>query len=247
MSHLRPVSFVFATIVIAALAVCTPAGPPAFPDGTTAALAGPLCERQGGPCLCANSVAEVGQPPEGLRRFEVRLPSTRGTASAMAIDGVGTLLRDEENPGGSCFYLDLRPGATYHVRYLARAHSRERGISVAFGIREVGPRGSWYDVIAQRCGSSDEPCGYRSVADWTADFGGGGRFHDPCGSTLIEQVRVEGGIFDQRFEDAQFSFDLEVMPPPPERAPGSVCQRRLDGTLIELDAGPDADEADGGA
>ena len=229
--------------LLAALGACTVTGPPAFPDGTTAQLVGPLCESQSAPCLCADNAAETGAPPEGLRRFEIRLPATRGTASAAVVEGVGALLRDEDHPGGSCFYIDLRPGATYHLRYLARAHSRERGISVAFGIREVAPMGGWYDVISQQCGSSDSPCGYESVADWTAAFGGGHRFNDPCGSTLIEEVRVEGGIFDQRFEDAQFSFDLEVVAEPPTRAPGSSCQRAIDGHLMEIDAGPEPADA----
>jgi len=170
----------------------------------------------------------VGEPPEGFRRFEVRLPAARGTASAVVIDGLGALVRDEANPAGSCFYLDLLVGSTYQVRYLAQAEHRDRGVVAAFSLREAAPAGAgWYDVLHQSCGSRDEPCPYESPADWTAAIRGGHRFHDECGSTELENINIEGGLYDRRFIDVQFTFDLRVRSESPEGPPGSRCRRRL--------------------
>lgn len=134
------------------------------------------------------------------------------------------MVRDEDDPEGSCFYMDLRPGATYSVRYLARAHSRERGISVAFRVRELADDGRWYDVLQQRCGSSDTPCHYESVSDWTRAVEGGHRFHDPCGSSQLEDMRVDGGLYDRRFSDAQFSFSIVLRQEGPLGPPRSNCR-----------------------
>jgi len=198
---------------------CAVSGPPRFPETTNVPLVGPRCDQPERPCRCSVTGDDAGTPPEGRRRFELRLPSTRGTASALEIEGVGAVVRDERDPEGSCFYLDLRPGATYRVRYLAQAVSRERGISVAFTIREAGPEGGWYDVLTQRCGSSDRSCHYGSVSDWISAVEGGHRFHDPCGSTDLANMRVDGGLYDRRFIDAQFAFDLVVATEPPTGAP----------------------------
>ena len=175
---------------------------------------------------------DVGTPPEGLRRFEVQLPHTRGTASALVIEGVGAMVRDVDNPEGSCFYMDLRPGATYRVQYLAQSDNRDRGISVAFAMRELGPEGGWYNVISQRCGSSDTPCRYESVTDWTTAVEDGHRFHDPCGSTILDDMRVDGGLYDRHFIDAQFSFNLVLRDEPPIGTPGSSCQRPPEDMVI---------------
>ena len=226
------------------LTACNTVRPPAFPDATTAALAGPSCQGSGQACRCALSSSDVGTPPPGLRRYEVRLPSTQGTASAVVIDGVGALVRDQGNPDGSCFYVDLRPGATYRVQYMAQAQSRERGISVSFSMKELGPEGNWYDVIQQICGSNDEPCGYESVSDWTEAVSGGHRFHDPCSSSLVEGIRVDGGLYDRRFIDAQFTFGLRLHEQPPTQPPGSVCRRDPEGNPIEPDVPPEDDDGD---
>jgi hypothetical protein len=174
-----------------------------------------------------------------MRRFEVRLPAARGTSSALVIEGVGAMLRDEDNPEGSCFYLDLRPGATYSVQYQAQAHQRERGITVSFSMRELSPDGRWYDVIQQQCGSNDEPCHYESVSDWTQAVSGGHMFHDPCGSSYVEGVRVEGGLYDRTFIDSQFTFGLILREEDPQLPPGSPCRRDVDGNLIIPEPSPE--------
>ena len=207
-------------------AACAMSVPPRFPETTNTPLVGPHCGRPERPCRCSSTDTDAGDPPEGRRRFEIRLPNTQGTASAVEIDGIGTVVRDESDPGGSCFYLDLRPGATYRFRYLAQAASRERGISVAFTIREARREGGWYDVLTQRCGSSDRSCQYESVSDWISAVEGGHRFHDPCGSTDLANMRVDGGLYDRRFTDAQFAFDLVVGSEPPLGRPGGACLGR---------------------
>lgn len=221
------------------LTACTAPGPPAFPEAISAPLVGPLCERPGQPCQCTINTGDVGTPSPGTRRFEVRLPPARGTSSALVIDGFGALLRDEANPEGSCFYLDLSPGATYRMQYLAQAAQRERGITVAFSMRELSPDGRWYDVIQQRCGSNDEPCHYESVSDWTQAVSGGHRFHDPCGSTYIEGIQVEGGLYDRTFIDSQFTFGLILREEDPPMPPGSPCRRDPDGNLIMPEPEPE--------
>lgn len=219
--HLRITS-----LLIALSTACTVAGPPAFPERITAPLAGPRCDDPHRPCRCVDDAESAGTPPEGVRRFEVRLPGTRGTASAVEIEGVGAVRREADDIAGSCFYLDLSPGATYRVRYLAQTDNRNRGITVAFSLRELGPEG-WYNVIQQRCGTADTPCRYESVSDWIRAVESGHRFHDPCSSSRIEGARVDGGLYDRHFIDAQFSFNLILRHHPPTEAPGSACHESL--------------------
>ena len=123
---------------------CNVMGPPAFPDSITAALAGPRCDQAGQPCRCEGP--EVGEPPEGYRRFEVRLPYAPRTASAVVIEGVGAVVRDAGDLDGSCFYIDLRPGATYRVQYLAQGEDRNWGIAVAFDVIAFGSSNGCFDV-----------------------------------------------------------------------------------------------------
>lgn len=227
------------------LTACTVPGPPAFPEAVSAQLVGPLCDRPGVPCQCTVSTGDVGTPPPGLRRFEVRLPAARGTSSAVVLNDIGALVRDEANPEGSCFYLDLRPGATYRVEYLAQAAQRERGITVDFSMRELSSDGRWYDVIQQHCGSNDEPCHYGSVSDWTQAVESGHRFHDPCGSTVIEGARVEGGLYDRSFIDAQFTFGLRLREEEPPMPPGSPCRRDPDGNFIMPEPVPEEEPEEG--
>lgn len=111
---------------------------------------------------------------------------------------------------------------------MAEGYNRERAISVAFSIREFSAEHGWYDVIRQRCGSNDTPCQYESIEDWTSTVRTGHRFHDPCGSTTIDNIRVDGGIYNFHFTDAQFSFDLRLNPDPPAGPPGSVCSGQPD-------------------
>jgi hypothetical protein len=221
------------------VAACHVAGPPELPDAVTATLVGPRCDRPGRPCRCDLSQRPVGAPPAGHRRFEIRLPQAIGTRSAVDIDGIGAVVRDENDAEGSCFYLDLDPGATYRVRYLAAAHDRNRGLTAAFSVRELGPDGdSWYDVVQQRCGTNDTPCHHESVQDWTRSIEGGHRFHDPCGSTRIAGMRVDGGLYDRHFADVQISFDLTLRHHPPTAPPRSACRD----TMAEPDAPPQAGE-----
>lgn len=206
---------------------CTVEGPPAFPDNTSAMLAGPLCDIPDQPCRCATDPSQAGQPAQGYRRFEIQLGNTRGTSSAVTVEGIGTFLRDESNPEGSCFYFDTRLGSTHHVRYLAQSSNRDRGISVAFNMREVADEQGWYSVLEQRCGSSSQSCRYESVEDWTRAISSGHRFHDRCGSTDLIDMRVDGGLYDRHFIDAQLTFDMLTRDEGPRGEPGGACRAEI--------------------
>lgn len=213
-----------ALLIPLAGAACAVEGPPAFPRETTATLAGPLCARPGRPCRCADDAGEAGTAAPGMRRFEVRLPAVQGTSSAVAVEGIGSMVRDEASSEPSCFYFDGRLGATYQVRYLVAAQDRERGLSIAFEMRELSDEGAWYDVLLQRCGTAREPCHYEGIHDWTEAISGGHRFHDRCGSTRLTGMRVDGGTYGHQITDGQLSLEMNLRQEGPVGPPGGSCR-----------------------
>ena len=94
-------------------------------------------------------------------------------------------------------------------------------------MREVGPEGGWYDLLEQRCGTSDTPCRYESVRDWTAAISGGHRFHDSCGSARLMGMRVEGNVLERHLTDGELSFDMNLRHEGPLGSPGGRCREAI--------------------
>jgi len=196
---------------------------PTLPEATSAPLVGERCTAGTSPCRCVAPGESPGSPAEGHRRFEVLLPRNQGTRNAVVIEGLGAMVGDTSQPEDSCYYIDLPIGASPQVTYMAESENRDRGLTVGFSIREAGADGGWYGVLEQHCGSGQTPCRYESVEDWTSAVEGGHRFHDPCGSTSLDGMRVDGGLYNRHFTDAQLTFTLILSHDPPEGLPGSAC------------------------
>src|SRR5262245_28192176 len=127
-ARLGPVT---AAVAVAALSSCGSTPPPltAPPAAEThAELVGALCS--GGHCQCRDRQL-VGAPPEGKKRYHIRL----GPAAQPLWLTVGqSVLYKDEQRGDSCYVIDLAPGK-YPVQLRARAAT---GVAVGVAIEELG-------------------------------------------------------------------------------------------------------------
>ena len=207
-------------------AVPAASGPPVASAGAGVNLAGGRCHE--GLCTCrsrAGDPAESPAPDEAHKRFEIRLGAGGGPAT-MTSPTLGTLA---SGPGESCFYVDVVPGTTHEISFVAREARTDEGVSPVFELAEYGPKGPWwYDVLAVKCAGPGGHCNRdaadeRSVAAKTRKRG---RI-DPCGSSVITHLHwdTSGGTATREmgiFRDFTVSFTLEVKKFATQFAPGST-------------------------
>jgi hypothetical protein len=202
----------------------------AAPLATGANLAGSRC--RGGTCTCRDlhaGGAEDPPPDEGHKRFELRLGAEDGTATlespTLGRFATGSRAGGEE----ACFTIDVVPGTTHDVTFVAREGRPEGGVGPLLGISEYGPKGPWwYDVLEVHCAGPGGKCNRDAAEDWSPDIKKRRRGRiDPCGSTVITHLGwdTSGGTGSRElgiFRDFSVTFTMEVKKFPTQFAPGST-------------------------
>ncbi len=175
--------------------------PPPAPS-TVATLAGNLCDGQVCQCRAADAPGDggAGAPPEGVKRFEIRVGPSEHALWVTVDDMVlyKSVARAED-----CFYVDL--GAGDHKLGLRAANPG--GVSAAVKVSEYADATqSWYDTFQFACGAPGV-CSYDELAEYKESLGKYKRdIHDPCGS-----VKVKGLAWDTDVApDTQHPGNLQV-------------------------------------
>jgi hypothetical protein len=194
--------------------------------GSRANLGGARCH--GAVCACRGGGQDAEDPPpdEGHKRFEIRLGAGGGPATFTS----PTLGELWSGPGEACFYVDVVPGTTHEVTFLARERRPEEGVSPELQIAEYGPKGPWwYDVLLVKCDAGPGGHCNRDAADaWSAEVKTRKRGRvDPCGSAVVKGLKWDttGGTGVREaglFADFKVTFTMEVKKFPTRFAPGST-------------------------
>jgi hypothetical protein len=217
----------------ASRAAVEPAAAPSVPTEAGARganLAGARCHGPGAACTCrvrAQDPRETSPPDAGHKRFEIRVGAGGGPATFSS-----PTLGDLSSVGGageSCFYVDVVPGTTHEVSFVAREAKAEEGVSPVLEIAEYGAKGPWwYDVLLVKCDGPGGHCNREAADAWSADAKSRRRGRvDPCGSSVITHLRwdTSGGTGNRElgvFQDFTVAFTMEVKKFATQFAPGST-------------------------
>jgi hypothetical protein len=192
-------------------------GPPPAHQ-TEGAFAGPLCS--GDRCKCRSGADDAGEPPEGYKRFELRLKSAQ---QLWATIGTNHLYKNAEAPE-TCFYVDLPSGDT-PVELRA---SDPNGVSAEWTISEYGSKPkSWYDTFRFECGNPGV-CSFEEIDSRKEEYSTMKRgLHDPCGSTKLKAVSWDTGKApdNQHPSELLVRLTLDVYKFLPEKAHGDECAK----------------------
>lgn len=189
-------------------------------------LAGARCH--GAVCTCrsrAGDPAENPAPDEAHKRFEIRLGAGGGAATLTS----PTLGELTSGPGESCFYVDVVPGTTHDLAFVAHEARKEEGVSPVLEIAEYGPKGPWwYDVLTVKCVGPGGHCNRDAADAWSAELKTRKRGRiDPCGSSVVTNLRWDttggSGVRDLGvFADFKVTFTMEVKKFATRFKPGST-------------------------
>jgi hypothetical protein len=191
-------------------------------------LGGARCH--GAVCTCRSRGSgddkETQPPDEGHKRFEIRLGAAGGAATLSS----PTLGELAAGPDESCFYVDVVPGTTHEVSFVAKERRPEEGVSPELEIAEFGPKGPWwYDVLVVKCdGGPGGHCNRDAADAWSAELKTRKRGRiDPCGSAVVKGLKWDttGGTGYRElglFADFKVTFTLEVKKFPTQFQPGST-------------------------
>jgi hypothetical protein len=193
----------------------------------TPVLAGPRCRPDTGTCRCRTrgDDAESEPPPEGYKRFEIRMSADGGQAT-LASPAFGTLTTTGARE--ACFYFDAPAGTTHEVTFTSRPERREAGVTPRLAIAEYGPAGPyWYDVISVACVGADGRCTKAGATAWADRVRQQRRGRqDPCGSVVVSGLGWEtSGAEDRRdggyLHDFSVAFRFDVKRFAPQLPPNS--------------------------
>jgi hypothetical protein len=207
-----------------AAAAAAPA--PNVAGAVRANLGGGRC--QGATCTCRNAnnfAAESPAPDEAHKRFEIRIGAGGGEATLSS----PTLGDFTSGPGEACFYVDVVPGTTHDLTFVAREARKEEGVSPTLQIAEYGPKGPWwYDVLDVKCEGPGAHCNREAADAWSAELKTRKRGRiDPCGSSVVKGLKWDttGGTGVRElglFADFKVTFAMEVKKFPTQFKPGST-------------------------
>jgi hypothetical protein len=191
--------------------------PPA--KATEGVLVGPLCS--GDRCKCRSGADDAGEPPEGHKRYEVRLKSAQQLWATIG----GTRLYKNPEATEACYYVDLPSGDT-PVELRA---SDANGVSAEWSISEYGSKAkTWYDTFRFECGNPGV-CSFEEIDSRKAEYSNMKRgLHDPCGSTRLKAVSWDTGKApdNQHPSELLVRLTLDVYKFLPEKAHGDECAKQ---------------------
>lgn len=192
----------------------------------SANLAGSRCH--GTTCTCRNPSGPAGEdpPPDAAhKRFEIRLAAEGGAAS-LSSPTLGELASSGDE---ACYYIDVVPGTTHDVTFVAREGRKEGGVGPLLSIAEYGPKGPWwYEVVNVRCEGPEGRCNREAADEWGAAIKTRKRGRiDPCGSSVVTHLTwdTSGGSGTRElglFRDFTVRFTMEVKKFATQFAPGST-------------------------
>jgi len=199
------------------------------PGARDANLAGGRCKGGAGePCKCRDKrgdAAEQPPPDEGHKRFEIRLSAEGGYASLDSPTLGHFAARDTE----ACYYVDVVPGVTSDISYVAKESWPGKGLGPTLEITEYGPKGPWwYPIVHVHCSGPGGRCNRDAADAWGADIKTRKRGRiDPCGSAVITHLgwNTTGGVGDPElglFRDFLVTFTMEVKRFATQFKPGST-------------------------
>lgn len=183
---------------------------------TSGVFAGPLCT--GETCTCATNVADVGTPPDGYKRFEVRLNSAQQLWFKIR-DNV--MYKDAERPE-ACFYVDLPSGETA----IEMRASEPNGVSAAWSVKELGTIAqTWYETFTFNCGNPGV-CSFEELRDKKAEYADPKR--DKCGSVKIKGLTWDTGRSPDQLHPSELlvKATLNVYKFVPDRPHGDDCSKK---------------------
>jgi hypothetical protein len=191
--------------------------PPA--KATEGVLAGPLCS--GDRCKCRSGADDAGEPPEGHKRYEVRLKSAQQLWATIG----GNRLYKNAEATEACYYVDLPTGDT-PVELRA---SDANGVSAEWSISEYGSKAkTWYDTFRFECGNPGV-CSFDEIDSRKAEYSTMKRgLHDPCGSTRLKAVTWDTGKAPDNAHPSELlvRLTLDVYKFTPEKAHGDECAKQ---------------------
>jgi hypothetical protein len=190
-------------------------------------LGGRRCH--GAVCTCrsrgSGDDTENPPPDPGHKRFEFRIGAAGGPAT-LSSPTLGDLTAGTDE---SCFYVDVVPGTSHAVTFLAKERRPEEGVSPELEIAEYGPKGPWwYDVLVVKCDGPGGHCNREAADAWSAQIKTRRRGRiDPCGSSVIKDLKWDttGGTGVRElglFADFKITFTMEVKKFPTQFQPGST-------------------------
>jgi hypothetical protein len=199
------------------------------PGARDANLAGSRCGRgPGEPCACRDprgDPAEKPAPDEGHKRFEIRMSAEGGFATLDSPTLGHFAARDIE----ACYYVDVVPGITSDVRFVAKEAWPGKGLGPTLEITEYGPKGPWwYQVLHVHCSGPGGRCNRDAADVWGKDIKTRKRGRiDPCGSAVLTHLAWDttGGVGDPElglFRDFTVTFTMEVKRFATQFRPGST-------------------------
>jgi hypothetical protein len=199
------------------------------PGARDANLAGGRCKQgPGQPCACRDKrgdPAEQPPPDEGHKRFEIRVGAEGGYAT---LDSP-TLGHFSARGIEACYYVDVVPGTTSDVTFVAKESWPGQGLGPTLEITEYGPKGPWwYPIVHVHCSGPGGRCNRDAADAWGADIKTRKRGRiDPCGSTVVTHLNwnTTGGAGDPElglFRDFTVTFTMEVKRFPTQFRPGST-------------------------
>lgn len=208
-------------VAFLALAQCggSQAGPqlPPLPEAASSAtLVGPLCESQA--CRCTDDPAEVGESPEGYKRFKVVLGPSESELWG-SIDG-NVFYKGVERPT-ECFYVDLATG-DHPISVRAKGKA---GFGARMLISEIGAEGPWFfDTFEFFCGAPGL-CDNEALRGWKQEIAkfDAGR-HAPCGSVRILGIDWQTGRMPDNLHPEDFFLEatMKVYKFLPHNPPGTA-------------------------
>jgi hypothetical protein len=199
------------------------------PGARDANLAGSRCVRgPNAPCTCRK---RTGEPPETPapddqhKRFELRLSAEGGSATFDS----PTLGHFAAGDIETCFTIDVLPGTTSDVVFVAKEAFPGQGMGPVLELAEYGPKGPyWYRIVDVHCAGPAGRCNRDAADAWGEEVKTRKRGRiDPCGSTVVTRLGWDttGGTGDPElglFRDFTVSFTMEVKRFATQFRPGST-------------------------
>jgi hypothetical protein len=190
-------------------------------------LVGKRCNEKTCRCRTSDDKAETPQPPESMKRIEIRISANKGRVT---LDSPNIGHFEQIGPEEACFYVDLKIGDSHDFHIESQEGEFGRGVTPKVHISEYGPSGPyWYDIIEISCGYGSHACDSSLAREWGRNWleqRKRGRL-DACGSMVVQGLKwgTTGGQAEQNggmLRDFSADFSIEIKKFATQFPPGSI-------------------------